>query len=524
MSRANVAPAPLSMAAPQRGSRQTQALSHSPFPAESSRMSNDIAHGCPESVDLLIVGAGMAGLATAAEVETHSGPRTLVVEAGPDAGQDHFRWAFGEEQANTQWLHPETDPWFWRPYTTTGSSFMGLAGLRRRVGGRSLYWHGVTLPMEPWALRDPRWPEEVIHDLTVSWDGGDPLFSRVEQTLAQWAYGPDRVALGTGHTLELGTYRFQETPQAVQRSGSDGRWRAYSPLDQWSGRTEIRQDCHVLGVTVDGGRATGVQVRYDGEIRHIRAAKVVLAAGTIENTRLAVQALHDCEVLRTPSLSGLVDKVVFGSVLTFDPDSVPPELLRAAHERRFLVSACDDSLRSNLFLRLFVNKFGVLVVDAWLMGEQTPGPSGTVTCRPTDQWPWPTTVDCALGSEDEQLVRAQQAELQGLSDELGALAGMPGRVLEFDDFGSPDLPKLLMAADAIEKPSAPWTYSFELGYEQHEAATLPLGGLLDSDGQFKDVQGLFATGPAVFPRTGAANPTMTILALARRLGKTLAET
>jgi choline dehydrogenase-like flavoprotein len=65
------------------------------------------------------------------------------------------------------------------------------------------------------------------------------------------------------------------------------------------------------------------------------------------------------------------------------------------------------------------------------------------------------------------------------------------------------------------------TYSFPLGSEQHESGTTPFGRVLADDHQFHVLRGVFAAGPSAFPRAGAANPTMTILALGRRLGAML---
>ncbi len=49
-------------------------------------------------------------------------------------------------------------------------------------------------------------------------------------------------------------------------------------------------------------------------------------------------------------------------------------------------------------------------------------------------------------------------------------------------------------------------------------ATDPAHGVVDANGEVHDVAGLFVTGSSVFPTSGAANPTLTIVALAIRLG------
>ena len=61
----------------------------------------------------------------------------------------------------------------------------------------------------------------------------------------------------------------------------------------------------------------------------------------------------------------------------------------------------------------------------------------------------------------------------------------------------------------------------------HHAAALPIGeaarGVVDGDCRFHDVANLYCVSSAVFPIAGSANPTMTIVALARRLAETLAQ-
>ncbi|HGH0635656.1 TPA: GMC family oxidoreductase, partial [Yersinia enterocolitica] len=47
--------------------------------------------------------------------------------------------------------------------------------------------------------------------------------------------------------------------------------------------------------------------------------------------------------------------------------------------------------------------------------------------------------------------------------------------------------------------------------------TLPLGEILNDNHEFNQINNLFAIGPSTFPRPGAANPSLTTLALSRRL-------
>jgi hypothetical protein len=484
-------------------------------------MASDTA--VPESAECVIVGGGLAGLELAAELAARGGRPPLVIEAGPDRGAEHYRWALNGAAADRYWIDPSQDESFWRPYEANDGSFVGLAGLRRRLGGRSLYWHGVTLPVEDWAL-DETWPESVVRDLIKEWDGGEPLFTRVERELAEWR-GLDAANLrGGNQQVSLGGYLFQEVPHAL-RFGEDGRWKAYSPLERLTaGQATVLCDSEVLGVLTRNGATCGVRVRHQGVVHDIRTERVVLAAGTIESSRLAIQALSSEGLLDRPRLTGLVDKVAHGFSASFVPGSLPAEIEEAAAANVVFQAPAREGLRSNIFVAASVNPYGLPVLRTSFIGEQTAGPLGVVECDASGDWPWQTSVLCSQSPADQKLARAQQDEIQRFFGEICGQAGMSGAPqLVFDaEPGSPDVQQRLVASRSFQSPGEVCTYSFPLGTENHEAGTLPLGSVLDEDHQFRDLIGLYAVGPAVFPRTGAANPAMTTLALAKRLAGILA--
>ncbi|MEI7033325.1 FAD-dependent oxidoreductase [Streptomyces pratensis] len=473
-----------------------------------------------QSADVVVVGGGLAGLALARRLADRHPGRVLVIESGPDAGRDHYRWVNDAGTADALWLEPTADPHFWQPYLPTDSGYRGIAGLRRRLGGRSLYWGGVAVPIEPWALDSGAWPSSVVHDLTASWRGGPSLYESVAADVRRWA--GDRVPPAEPPLLLAGR-EFTEAPRAV-REAADGRWQAYSPLDDWPEGVEIRCDSHAVAVIVHEGEATGVLVERNGERQVINASRVVLAAGTVENSRLVLQALREVDEGASPQVIGLADKLAQGFAASFDPAAVPPSLRRLAESGRLFLSRADGELRSSLFLQGRTNAHGMVIVDCYCMGEQLPGPAGRVWCEPGTRLPWPTFVAGGLSSVDERLVQDQRRALTHLHEELCREAGWTVGPLGFEDpFGSPDLADRLSAGDAMTAPGRTSTYAFPIGSEQHEAGTLPLGGpLLDEHARVRAVGGVYVTGPAVFPRTGAANPALTILALATRLADQLA--
>ena len=421
---------------------------------------------------------------------------------------------------------------FWRPYHASGPHYLGISGYRRRVGGRSLYWGGVLLPIEDWALRGGEWPESVVADLVQRWDDGASLYTRIAEEVAVWAGSrlEERASWPGGAGITFGDYAFSPAPRAVRRTG-DGRWITYTPLSSWEqprggggcGPVPIYPGCHVLGVRLTAGAVCGVQVGRGPDVTEVRARRVVLAAGTIENSRLAVQALMDVGYLRQPRLDGLVDKIAHGFTATFGQAEVPPAVRDAARDGQLFYRPAREQLRSNHFLRLYLNESGTVVLDTWLMGEQVRSRAGHVYCDPRAEWPWLTRVVASLDPADVTVCTGQQAELAWLWDNISEALGTARSPLRFDDrYGSPDLRDRLLAPRNARGRTPAQTYSFPLGAEQHEAGTTPLGPMLDVTHQFRQVPGLFAAGPSSFTRSGAANPSMTILALGKRLGATLA--
>jgi choline dehydrogenase-like flavoprotein len=472
----------------------------------------------PRGADVVIVGAGMAGLAVAADLVARTDASVVVLEAGPDAGHHHIRQVYSEEVANRLWLAPETDPTFWRPYQASGAHYLGISGLRRRVGGRSLYWGGAVLPMDAWAL-DQSWPAEVIADLTIGWQGGPALFDTVAREISDWA----AVApLPAAPPLTLAGRVFSPTPHATRREGA--RWAAYSPLhniDTAAKQPTIVPESFALGVLMRAGRAVGVRTAAGD----ISASHVILAGGTVENSRLALQALSELDPRHSQRLNGLVDKIAQGFTLACSADAVVPAIRETATPGGTFHMVLNPKLRSNHFVRLSRREDGGIAFDTWLMGEQRQSDASAVHCTPTENWPWQTTVTAALSQADLELAEAQRTFLVTFWSEIREDFGFGTTELTFERaFGSQDLPDRLLSTKTGALPKGPVSYVFPLGAELHEAGTTPLGAMLTDRHAFKALPGLYAAGPSSFSRPGAANPALTILALARRLAGQLAET
>jgi choline dehydrogenase-like flavoprotein len=71
-------------------------------------------------------------------------------------------------------------------------------------------------------------------------------------------------------------------------------------------------------------------------------------------------------------------------------------------------------------------------------------------------------------------------------------------------------------AQAEAQPGTAVIYDATIGELDHESGGLPLGGEhVDVRGHLREAPGVAVAGPCLIPRAGAANPSLTTLALAR---------
>jgi choline dehydrogenase-like flavoprotein len=470
----------------------------------------------------VLIGGGFAGLELARHLAAGGLDDILVLEAGPVGDPRHINIVHDPATAAALWLDPRDDPHYRRPWASTRlPHFGGNAGLRSRLGGRSLYWFGVTLPIEDWALAG--WPADVATDLVTSWRGGPALYELTARELGlTWSGG----TVSVGPERPLGHLRLRPVPRAVRAHPQvAGRWSAYSPLDHWRDPSgggvvtppsgvRIRTGTTVSHLTHDGGRVTGVVA--DG--RPVAAHTVVLCAGTVENSRLAVQALAE-PGRPVPMLGGLSDHLAQGFFIRLDAATLPRPLpLRPGSYYVPFPGA-----RSNLFLSLWRESRTELVIDVKINGELSPDPDSYVTCRPGADLPWAVRVCPSISAAGRAVVETQRAVLDEVWAAVAAAFGLAG-TLTFGDFDDPPNSNTAVLHRHRYPMGRPQTWASPLGAEDHEGGTLPIGRVLTTGHEFPGIGGLYAAGPATFPRLGAANPSLTTMALARRLAATLIDT
>jgi hypothetical protein len=471
---------------------------------------------------VLVVGGGLSGLAVAARLGARGGVRVDVTEAGRRPVDDHMNAVYSVPEIEERWRVPGADPTLWRPWdSATPPHYAGATGLRRQLGGRSLYWHGVVKRMDPWVLPGQPWPAGLAED------GGNRLYEPVERHLAEWTGGPLRGPRSATEqrllswTRSIGYPAADGAPLAVQRfdTGDGPRWRAYSPLYAGCRSVPAVRDQSDIGVALGQqaiavtrtGSGPEVLLRDErtGALTRTAADAVVLAGGTIENTRIVAQMLDGPD--RYP---GLNDHILQGFVAY-----LPRSAWGAGGAGgSILLIEGDEHTRSNMFVKLLDGPApGSVILNVWEMGEHEATEANAVGFPQRSAPPWRPVVTTGLSAADHKVVAGQHDRLQGFWDATVRALGLPPSTLDFGDFMTAPSEVTGFLDQAVAAPGTAVAYACTLGSLDHDAGTLPYGRVLTGDGEVAGAPGVYVVGPATFPRTGAANPSLTTLALAEHV-------
>jgi choline dehydrogenase-like flavoprotein len=324
-----------------------------------------------------------------------------------------------------------------------------------------------------------------------------------------------------------------------------------SPRDDVKKRLMVVDNCHVTQLRYDGHRVYQVDTNH-GPVPVPDSGVVILAAATIESTRLALNSFHGAPnygligqnlvahlrsnlnvripITNIPGVAGNLEQAALfvkgrhkfadgslghyhlqitaagGSKISTDaeaelfkkiPDLDQFEILRkaSADDVVIVIRAIGEmeTLNSTSFVRLDpeLDEYGIQ--RAYVALESS--------LHDAELW---TAMDKA--SDDVALIFAGAKDYEVLAHgtSLNVKAGQ--RAITVLPFAPPRRDTL--------------------GTTHHEAGTLRMGtnpaaSVTDSDGKFHDVDNAYVLGPASLPRTGSPNPMLSGIALARRLGDKL---
>jgi choline dehydrogenase-like flavoprotein len=506
----------------------------------------NLDHARDIETDVCIVGAGAAGIAIADRIAA-KGTRTCLLESGGfelgSATQDLYR---GHNIGIPN-----------SPLHTSRLRFFG---------GSTNHWQGWCTPFssedfsqKPWIARTG-WPLpanelQPWYESANAWLGLGPAIydPRIEH---EWRERGWRGALPAFDAKRLvpGFWRFCRPPARLGAA-----WRV-AFRDRASLLVLLHANAVALQSDESGRRVRHLEVRaLEGGSRRVLARVFVLACGGLENPRLLLAS-------RTPQFPRGVGNQndwvgrtfmdhIEGDIATVtarDPDgfalSMPnpseaepggvffrlhPSVqmrMRAGNSAAYLgiarnspVAAPDEDwmtkaleelsawLRPAPASRESAVKGSVRGLSFRCFGEQTPNPESRVTLgEERDALGMPRLrLDWRLSQTDRRSLRilgeTLAAEVQRL--DLGRVRLVPWLAPERD--ADPD-----------------WSEGITGGHHPMGTTRMSEGpeqGVVDSNGRVHGLSNLFVAGSSVFPTSGYANPTLTIVALAQRLASHLDE-
>ncbi len=503
----------------------------------------------PDDDDVVVIVGSGAGGGTLANELCQAGLKVVVLEAGPHlTGEDYVNdeWeAFGQ----MAWTDPRTASGSWQ----VAKDFPTLpAWIVKAVGGTTTHWAGAC----------PRFKPHEFHTRTTYGDVEGANLLDWPITLSELAPYYDRAEIKMGVThrhgrpplpannnykvfangaAKVGYTKVSTGPYATNAEPYDGRpasvqdgfnfqgdkngskWStlvAELPKAAATGHLDLRPDSHVAQILHDGrGRATGVlYVDRNGTLRRQRAAVVCVAGNSIETPRLLLLSASGRFPDGLANSSGQVGRnyMRHTTATAWGQFDKPVHMYRG--ETMAGVIADESRLDPD---RGFLGGYYMETIalgPAFFAKFVAPGSWGPQLTETVDAYR--NTAGMWIIGED----MPQSTNRITLSSGTTDAHGLPVADVHFDDHPNDiamrrhglqqgtSVYKAVGALRTIETPPYPSTHN--LGTAR--MSERPGDGVVDRFGRAHDVPNLFVSDGSQFTTGAAANPTLTIVALAVR--------
>jgi choline dehydrogenase-like flavoprotein len=514
-----------------------------------------------QEYDVLIIGSGHSG-GMAANVLTQRGISCLMLDAGPEVDLAKNRttkapWDLPYRGFNkpgrlphvvqatefnaNQWVDDKEVP-----YTNDPAKPYNWVRVRF-LGGRSLFWGRQSFRMSDWEFKaadidgiGDNWP--------VSHAELDPFYSRAEAILRVSGrkegqphfpdgnfldadYGPDSTTVTK--ITEIAKSRGILVSKIRASNGRNGQASSVNlllPDALATGKLQIVTNAIVRGITVDKntGRANGANFvdRHSGQELHVKARVVVMAAGTLESTRL----LLNSGIANSSGVLGhyVMDQLYGVQVVASVPEARggnPPEgmmggtallprfrNLKKGENRNYIkgygmMIASGGGASPGFFkdygeeLQKKLDLYAGSCMTASIYGERVPRFENHVRIDKTvrDAWGIPVLhIDVKDGANEYNMAK----DAADTAEDMLKTAGWD----------------ILSKTDKFHPP----------GYSIHEVGSCRMGdnpktSVLNKWNQSHDIKNLFVVDGGCFVTCGWQNSTLTILALAMRASEYLAD-
>ena len=513
-----------------------------------------------EPVDVLIIGSGHSG-GMAAKVLTEKGISCLMLNAGPvvDVARDaekkpayelpyrgfkppgRLPHVFQSNEFNANvWVDEQEVPYTYDP----GNTYNWVRV--RLFGGRSLFWSRQSFRLSDYEFK-AKSHDGFGEDWPISLADLAPYYSRVEdifqvtgrnEGLPQF---PDGNFVYDDSAWSSSMVRFKDAGQRIgvpvcrQRSahGRDGLASSVNLLlpDAFAtGRLEAIENVVVRELTTDKqtGQVNGAHFvdRLTRREMHVKARTVVLAAGTLESTRL----LLNSKLANSSGVMGhyLMDQIYGAGVTCSVPEARGGQATKALMGGAALIPRFRNiDTKSDKFLR------GYALNVTSSLGPVAPknfAAYGAELQQKMDLYHGSAFYMTIMG----EVLGRHENHVRINKDVVDAW-GIPVLHVQTKYTGN----EHNMARDAVDTcVTLAESCGFEVlsrnvqpnppGYSIHEVGTCRMGddpkqSVLNKWNQSHDIKNLFIVDGGAFTSSGWQNPTMTILALSMRASEYMAE-
>ncbi len=432
--------------------------------------------------DLIVVGTGPAGLTLASKYEALTGDKVLVIESGRRSRENN-------DAQNLSSVHATGDlPSTYYPRHN-----------QRIFGGTSTVWNGWCAVLEKRSFLNNEWP--------FSYDELYRYYPEVAEILSvpETVHTRPEVAFPGNDNIVYRPYYFSP-PVRFNELFED--W-----VDSNS-NVDVLFNHSVTEINIKGSNAASVFMRESSETPthpiEVFGSRIVLATGGVQNARLLKLSLpkeseylglYFCEHPHAYNISSFIlDKNIFEQVM----DKNVPKIAHAialssdySHEKA-LISATFEVAGSNEFVNNLLGQSRIIM-------------TGRVNIRAEMSSLESNRVALSNTRKDSLGQPIARVNLRFNSQEIRAAAESLNAELVRSGIGRMSiLPK-----------------DFRITGGGHMMGTTRMGNnpdtsVTDAQGRVHGVENLYIAGSSLFPAVGAANPTLTIVALSLRLANHLA--
>ncbi|MGK9149304.1 GMC family oxidoreductase [Plantibacter flavus] len=504
---------------------------------------------------IVIIGSGAGGGTLAYEL-TAKGIPVVVIEAGPyltNADYENDEWAAFNQMA---WLDPRTTSGSWR----VARDFPNLpAWIVKAVGGTTTHWSGATprFKAHEFAARSTygRIDGANLLDWPITLAELEPYYDRAEIAMGSThVHGRKPLPANNNYTVfangaERVGYHFYATgPYATNAEEYDGRpasvqdgfnfqgdkngskWSTMVreiPRAEATGLLDLRPESHVVQITHDAeGRADAVlYLDKEGNLQRQSAKLVAVAGNSIETARLLLLSGSPMFPDGLANSSGQVGRNYMrhttGSVYARFDD--PVRMYRGETMAGVIADESkhdpDRGFAGGYYLET------ISLGPAFLASFVDPGAWGRSFTEILEAYA--NTAGLWIVGED----MPQESNRITLNTSLSDKFGLPVPNVHFDDHANDVAMRdhgyrraelLYEAVGSVgSHRTPPYPSTHNLGTAR--MSEKPQDGVVDKWGRTHDVPNLFISDGSVFTTGAAANPTLTIVALAIRQAEYIAE-